>query len=419
MNENHINYLFTAYLNQSATNDEMVKFFTYIESLEYEEAIQNLLEKHYKEAGTEKSVDPSTAKAILETIFTASYDAAVVAGRNDKVSGSASIEKQVTGFGKHPVSFVRFFKKSWFRYAAILLLLFAIGAYLWYPEKENSKLVVAETVKPVKDIQPGGNHAILTLADGSTIVLDSSVADGKLARQGNASILKLHSGSLAYRAEDRVATTGEILYNTIRTPRGGQYQVVLQDGSKVWLNAASSLRFPTVFGKERIVAITGEAYFEVAKNVNAPFRVNVNEETAIEVLGTDFNVNAYTDEANISATLLNGSVRVKSYKGLQELTPGLQAQVDKAGDIKLVKVDIAQVMAWKNGAFAFNEADIYTVMRQLSRWYDVDVEYEGALPKGRFNGEIGRDLTLSQVLKVLTQTRVNYEIEDGRIIILP
>ncbi len=197
--------------------------------------------------------------------------------------------------------------------------------------------------------------------------------------------------------------------------------MTLNDGSKVWLNAGSSITYPVAFvGDERKVTITGEAYFEVAKNAGMPFRVKINESTEIEVLGTHFNVNAYADEASINTTLVEGSVRVTANKKVQLLSPGQQAQVN-ANAINLIKdADVAQVLAWKDGLFSFKDADLPTVMRQLARWYDVEVQYEGAIPEKEFNGKIGKTLTLNQVLRVLTKTHVNYRIENGnKITIIP
>jgi ferric-dicitrate binding protein FerR (iron transport regulator) len=247
------------------------------------------------------------------------------------------------------------------------------------------------------------------------------MGNGVVAMQGNAEV-KLNNGQLEYKkAHD--AQGMSVSYNTMSTPKGRQFQVLLPDGTKVWLNAASSLRYPTAFtGKERRVEITGEAYFEVAKNAHLPFKVSINDHTAIEVLGTHFNVNAYDDESNINTTLLEGSVKVTSNKQVQMLTPGQQAQVNhESGSVKLVtKADVDEAMAWKNGNFSFNDASLPAVMRQLSRWYNIEIEYKGGIPAGTFSGEIGRSLTLDQVLKGLTRTKIRYTIEkDNKLLIHP
>jgi ferric-dicitrate binding protein FerR (iron transport regulator) len=211
------------------------------------------------------------------------------------------------------------------------------------------------------------------------------------------------------------------LYNTISTPKGGQYQVTLSDGSKVWLNAASSLRFPATFsGKERKVELTGEGYFEVAHNKKMPFHVTVND-LDVEVLGTHFNINAYADESAIKTTLLEGSVKVVKGNETKIIEPGEQASVTTSEDEINVKqqVDLEQVVAWKNGIFQFERADIESVMRQISRWYDIDVDYHGRVSE-HFGGTISRDVNISDVLKMLEMTGgVNFKIDGKKVIVMP
>lgn len=266
-----------------------------------------------------------------------------------------------------------------------------------------------------QDVQPGHAGAVLTLADGSQVVLDS-LRNGVVANQGGAAV-NLQNGQLIYNTN---AHTKELAYNTMSTPRGRQYQLVLPDGSKVWLNAASSLTYPVAFdGAERKVKVSGEAYFEVAAQTK-PFKVEVSDGMEILVLGTHFNINAYTDEASANTTLLQGSVKVVTRGASQLLHPGEQAQVPaNATYIKLEQnIDGQAVIAWKDGSFAFNHADLKTVMRQLSRWYDIEVVFEGNVPAGSYSGEIDRSLTLEQVLKGLSKTRLNYKIENGRKLVI-
>jgi transmembrane sensor len=297
----------------------------------------------------------------------------------------------------------RFIINRWLRYAAAVLLIAGATTYLVYHQKPTHTIAVIP-----KDIPPGGNKATLTLGNGTTIVLDSA-ANGSLAQQGNTKIVKVDAGALSYNSG---AQQGEVLYNTIRTPKGGQFQIILPDGSKVWLNAESSIRFPTAFtGKTRAVSVTGEVYMEIAKNAAQPFSVQVAGNT-IDVLGTSFNINAYTDEAAVKTTLIEGSVKVNNII----LKPGQQA----IGRRQIEQADISQVIAWKNGLFSFTDADLPTVMRQLSRWYNIEVVYEGKVPERAFNGEIGRSLTFTQVMKLLSKTHVNYKLENGnRVIIYP
>ncbi|HEY8916861.1 MAG TPA: FecR domain-containing protein, partial [Chitinophaga sp.] len=255
----------------------------------------------------------------------------------------------------------------------------------------------------------------LTLADGSSITLDDA-ANGTLASQGNTRVIKLN-GKLSYNAADNSQPLG---YNTIATPRGGQYQVELPDGSLVWLNAASSLRFPTAFtGKDRRVEIVGEAYFEIAKNAAMPFFVKVKN-AEVQVLGTHFNIMAYDEEEIVRTTLLQGSVRFVSGSSNQLLAPGQQSQMERNGQVKIENsVDLSEVMAWKNGIFHFKSEDITTVMRQLSRWYDIDIVYQENEVNDRFNADIPRDTKLTDVLRVLELTgSVKFKTEGRKVIVM-
>jgi len=307
--------------------------------------------------------------------------------------------------------------------AAAAILIFLVWQFNQgnLPNPSNQGLI------KVHDVAPGGNKAILTLSGGQQIILDSA-HNGQLASQGSTRIIKTDSGSLSYHSIPKSPNQqSAILYNTLTTPRGGQYQLTLPDGTRVWLNAASSITYPTAFiGTERKVEITGEAYFEVAKNTRQPFSV-VEKGIYIEVLGTHFNVNGYDDETFSNTTLLEGAVKVSYQKVGALLRPGMQAQVYRGPNpdsqvpaIKVGPANVEQAVAWKNGLFSFAKADLPTVLRQLSRWYDVDVKYEGRMPLRSFNGEIGKSLTLDQLLKVLTTTtRVHYKIEGKQLTIQP
>ncbi len=326
-----------------------------------------------------------------------------------------SIKKQIVD---EKAKVVPFFRKTWFRVTAAAVLL--VGAFVIYkPGKKNNE-GQTEKINTVKqDIAPGGNKAVLTLADGSQIVLDTA-ANGNLASQGNTKLIKL-DGQLAYNT---TGSTTEVLYNTITTPKGGQYQLVLADGSKVWLNAASSLRFPASFaGSERKVELTGEGYFEVAKNTAMPFKVNVAGKGEVEVLGTHFNINSYPDEATINTTLLEGSVKVIGLmtKDSRMIAPGQQAQLAANGQINIKKqVDINEIMAWKDGKFQFGEsADIATIMRQIGRWYDVEVEYKGIVTE-HIGGTISRNVNVSKVLEMLEMTgTVNFRVNGKKVTVMP
>ncbi len=309
-----------------------------------------------------------------------------------------------------------FYRRWWAAAAAVLFLVFG----LWFYSRETSDVRRETAVGPkVQDIVPGGDKAVLTLADGRKVILDSA-ENGALTKQGNVTVIKLDGGRLAYQPSSSPSASA-LTYNTITTPRGGQYQLVLADGTQVWLNAASSLRFPTAFaGKERRVELTGEGYFEVAHDAATPFHVQVND-MEVQVLGTHFNINSYSDEPFVKTTLLEGSVRVRS--GTQEavLKPGQQAQLQTTSH-KLQttnNVDVEQVMAWKNGLFVFNRADIETILRQAARWYDVDVEYRGKINE-TFSGGLPRSENISQLLKIFEATgKVNFIINGKKIMVQP
>jgi transmembrane sensor len=312
----------------------------------------------------------------------------------------------------------------WAAAAAALIFLLVGGDYLVNRWEGAKQAGTVPGKQEQADVQPGGNKAMLTLADGSTITLDS-VQNGTLATQGSARVLKLQNGQLAYntiKQEKGAVQPATVSYNTIRTPRGGQYEVVLPDGSKVWLDAASSLHFPTAFNQERRdVELSGQAYFEIAEDKAAPFHVKVGG-TDVEVLGTHFNVNAYPEEGAVRTTLLEGAVKMSVGGSSRVLTPGQQASWSdgQAGAIQIRSdVDVEAEIAWKNGLFQFRDAGLKEVMRQLNRWYDVDVVYEGVIPSQQFDGKMQRTLTLSQVLRILEKSQVHFTIEGKKIIVQP
>jgi transmembrane sensor len=309
--------------------------------------------------------------------------------------------------------------------AAILIPLIIGGVYVWSRQSPGTGNVVTSSLKDrfKNDVPPGGDKAILTLANGSSIALDSS-GKGLLARQGNASVVKTNNGELAYVVDH--AVEAPVTYNAISTPRGGQYEIVLPDGSKVWLNAASSLRFPTAFtGRERRVELNGEGYFEIAKDASRPFKVAILPSTRavgpvdapeIEVLGTEFNIMAYGDEPSVNTTLVNGSVKLKKADQSWLLKPGQQARLTTDGAVDMDEAaDVDAVTAWKNGRFEFS-GNIKGIMRQIARWYDVDVQYEGNVSDKAFGGTISRTANVSEILKVFELTgSIHFKI-DGKMI---
>ncbi|MBS1669716.1 MAG: FecR family protein [Bacteroidetes bacterium] len=289
------------------------------------------------------------------------------------------------------------------------------GVYRSMPVKTAKK--EEKIVPTIKDPAPGGNKAILTMADGSTIDLDEA-ANGVLAQQGNTKVIRLYNGKLLYDAQSK--NTNQVYFNTIATPRGGQYQLVLADGTKVWLNAASSLRFPTSFeGKERNVQLTGEAYFEVAKNKDMPFKVEVGDMN-VQVLGTHFDIMGYTDENAVKTTLLEGSVKVTKGSATAMLRPGQQSSLNKStSHITVAETDVDEAIAWKSGLFQFVSDDIGTVLRQIGRWYNIETGYEGKLPDWHFTGTISRNIPLSEVLKMLEVNEVHFNFDGKKLIAHP
>ncbi|WP_221392887.1 FecR family protein [Dyadobacter sp. NIV53] len=315
--------------------------------------------------------------------------------------------------------------------AAVLLI---IGAFGILEYNKQNQAVTRQTIVPQGDALPGDNRAILTLASGEEIWLEN-VSSGKVAREGGSEVIKTRQGEIVYQPEGKSGANvlkGEVTYNTISTPKAGQYQIRLPDGTRVWLNAASSIRFPTVFdNQERTVEIKGEVYFEVAKKTNkknrVPFKVIAGSQL-IEVLGTRFNVNSYTDEENIKTTLFEGSIKLQVEGNLDKdilLTPGQQAKYNpvqkKAASATLpfliTQVDTRSVLAWKNGYFRFDNIGLPELMRQLSRWYDMEVVYEGTIKDYEFVGQIERGTNLSKVLKILELGGVHFKIEDKKIIV--
>lgn len=318
--------------------------------------------------------------------------------------------------------------------AIIFLMLSGSAAYYFFRHStRNNSTVSSVKVKKYKnDIAPGGSKAILTLNDGTKINLDSAVT-GTISQQGVAKVSKFNNGLLAYHANHTEIgiKNSPVFYNTINTPRGGQYQVMLSDGSKVWLNAASSLRFPTVFNSgQRVVELTGEAYFEVAHldtkgaKTKSTFTVKIinaaGVKREVEVLGTHFNINAYQDEAVVKTTLLEGSVKMTEGSKTVLLTPGQQVQTTEKGDLAVLSsVDVNETVAWKNGMFAFKKADIKTIMRQIARWYDVEIEYEKNVDE-KFYAEISRNTNVTNVFRMLEETGgVHFEIDGKKIIVKP
>lgn len=325
----------------------------------------------------------------------------------------------------------RFMRSRIARYAgaaaAVLILTFSIGFYFYNEKLAGPKADHSIARVAAGKISPGGNKAILTLDNGAAIVLDNT-EEGLVARQGDTKINKTAEGQVEYQAglnDGENGRSGVPCFNTITTPRGGQYRLRLQDGTDVWLNSASSIRFPVAFAPgKRVVEITGEAYFEVAKMITgnrAPFIVR-SAGQEVEVLGTHFNINAYEDEGGTRTSLLEGSIRVKNAGGTsgKVLLPGQQSFVGRGGSRVEVQddADMEAAVAWKNGYFKFDRQSLPEIMRQVSRWYDVDVEYAGQVPEDVYMGKIRRSGEVSGVLRILRLSGVNFKIEGRKIIVM-
>lgn len=303
---------------------------------------------------------------------------------------------------------LRVISSAWFRYAAAVVLLLGLIGFFFVNRKTAE---MQGTQVATGDVQPGKSGAVLTLADGTQVVMDS-LQNGVVAAQ-NGSRAVLRNGQLSY--DPTGVVTGNIVYNSISTPKGRQFEATLPDGTKVWLNAASSIRYPTVFtGDERKVEVTGEVYLEVAKDASKPFRLNVPGKAHIDVLGTSFNVSAYENDRMLNATLLEGSIKVNGVK----VMPGQQALVD--GQTPVVsKADVNKAVAWKNGLFNFEGATLEEVMKQLERWYDIEVIYAGGIPNIAFGGEMTKNISLQGLLIVLEKSDVNFRLEGRKLIVLP
>ncbi len=387
-NKSRIIYLFFKYFDDIATAQEKKELEGYLHTSE--ENVKDLMEDAWKRYTFDKNVfTPLESEAMLQYVLQTQNRIAKRKTMRLRVAAAAGI------------AFILGISTIWFYNQRII----------------QDTPTTANTIKQNYDFDPGGNKAILTLGDGSEIILNSADS-GILTNQGHTKVLKSKGGQLEYRSTNN--KDAAIVLNTLTTPRAGQYELVLADGTKVWLNAASSITYPTEFkGNRRTVELKGEGYFEVAKNTSKPFYVKVND-MEVMVLGTHFNINAYADEPFIRTTLLEGSVKVSNGFEQKLLTPGQAAIVSTSiQSIGVSKANVEQSVAWKNGYFNFERASLQEVMRQVARWYDVDVRYEGNIPEREFVGEIPRGSKASEVLGILRLSKINYRLEGKQIIITP
>jgi len=306
--------------------------------------------------------------------------------------------------------------RNWWWAAAVLVIGIAVGGTMILDRKQSAVIVEQ---RPTTDVTaPTTNRATIKMADGRTLSLDS-LAKGVLAQEGDIKLVKLEDGQIAYQHATSGKLHERVSYNTLNNPYGSRVvDVTLSDGSRVWLNAGSSLTYPVAFvGQERKVTVNGEAYFEVKHDASKPFIANAGN-TAVQVLGTTFNINAYPEERRLKTTLVSGAISVKTAREEQVLQPGTMATVTATGSCTITTVDVNAVTAWKDGYFRFDEDDLPAVMRQLERWYDITVKYEGNIPVHRFSGEIGRNTPLVDVLEFLQKAKVSFRKEGNVITIV-
>lgn len=374
MQTQRLNYLLEQFFNRSITEPETAELNELLSQLDKDTPVEDWMKKKWADYSVEKKMPEEAVETYFQRI-------------NEETA--------------QQISYIALFRRHWSKIAAILLVV--AGGFLIYLSTQQSTTstptqIASTTIR--EDVAPGGNYATLTLGDGSKVVLDS-LSNGLIANQGNAKVIKLSNGELAY---ENANNSDKILYNTMTTPVGGQYQLTLPDGTAIWLNATSSITYPTAFtGKERIVSITGEVYFEVAKNPKQPFKVKTGDQV-IEVLGTHFNVNAYGDEQTLKTTLVEGKVKVTTGASSLLLQPGQQAG-NNQGKLNLnPNPDIKETLAWKNGLFQFNGTNIETIMRIVSRWYGVEVVYKDKIEE-QFVAEIPRNVNVSKLLELLELTK--------------
>lgn len=405
MNSRRITYLFYRHFDSTATQDEQLELAELLQRYENDERFKVLMIEAWETLPAEKIFSDHQSEHLFQAII-------------DQVHLSQNTQHHESHTSKS------FWDFPWKRLGFAASVLLALGYGLFFlKQKQNAKRTTPEVAAaPLSnDIAPGTSKAILTLDDGKNIILDNAT-EGLLATEDNVKVIKTGSDQLSYELSSKGDLT-KSSYNTLSTPRGGQYKLVLPDGSKVWLNAASSIRYPTSFESQiRKVEIIGEAYFEINRLTRAtgkkvPFIVEANG-IKVEVLGTHFNINAYDDEEKIRTTLLEGTIKIHKGQSESLLKPGQQANVSpSSAKIQIQNVNPGQAVAWKNGFFQFHQASLEEIMRQLTKWYDVEVRYNGTITTRKFSGEIPREATLLQVLEILELSNVQLDIQGKEIII--
>jgi hypothetical protein len=377
------------------TEEEHQQFIYWLRTATREE--QEQVAERYREIAENKSPAETENRRLVDTIEVA-IDA--------REMGSAKI--------------VPLYRKTWFRVAAAVFIILFSGS-VWYIQSRKAvvnAVLATNHAKLVNDVAPGGNLAILVMDGGRQVKLGD--ARRQTITEKNGSRISDQNGLLSYGIDG--THSGTEIYNTIEVPRKGQYQLRLSDGTKVWLNAESSLAYPVAFtGKDRRVVVTGEAYFEVAKDPARPFHVRQGG-LDIQVLGTHFNVNSYSDEQQVKVTLLQGAVQLSASEPNSKitLTPGMQGRIRPGGKLTATdKVDVDEILAWTQGEFRFRDADLKTIVRQLVRWYDVQVQFRGNTDGRLFTGDMSRNKNLSALLKIFQMSNIHCSLENNTLIVTP
>lgn len=402
MNTLRSKYLLHRYLRRTATPQEIDELMDWIAGEDNTEALKSASDEAWAAIeDTESCITDEESDAMLRQVL------------EHKGAEQAYPEKRQS-----------LIRPRWLKIAAAVAVVAASG--LWISQSRRGA-DSAFTAVAASDIAPGKYNATLTLSNGATIALNN-VQNGVVVSQGNSQIIKRDSGELVYRPQNLATGSGrpeagQVLYNTLSTPRSGQYRVTLPDGSRAWLNASSSIRYPTTFGgKERVIEVTGEVYLEIKSDYRRPFVAKIasregRDMGSVRVLGTKFNINAYMDESTVKTTLIDGAIRVSKGKAHQLLKPGDQATVGGREDqISVARVYTGDAIAWKNGFFRFRGDDIAHIMNEIARWYDVQVVYKNhKIPQGHYSGVISRNTPLSQVLKILETGGFNFEMTGRKI----
>ena len=397
-----LHQLFKKYLDNQCSPREVNILLGHFKTGKDETLLKALIRQEFENNNPDVVINASSLQSMLDETY-------------------QNIRQQIQKEQKYKTGVVGLIRKQWLQYAAAAAVLTTVllsAYYIFSNRSSGSGIAVNNKKQPqVQDVAPpSATTAVLTLDNGTKIVLDSA-HNGSLAMQGDVKVIKLADGEISYNG---AANSNEVRYNTLTVPRGSQVvSLTLTDGTRVWMNAESSLRYPTAFvGKERTVEITGEAYFEVSHS-RMPFKVK-DGDAAVEVLGTHFNINAYEDENKTRVTLLEGSVKVKNGNEFITIKPNEQAEINKQGRIDLNKnVDVEEVIAWKNGLFVFNSTDLGTIMRQIGRWYDVGVQYSGSAPEEKhYSGYVPRLVNLSRVLHMMESAGgVEFAIDGKKIMV--